>query len=258
MSGRRRMAAGLRAFALAAVALFAFSAFAVACGDDDDSGAKPSAPAADTGSPSPSATRANIDIQRFRDEEVPTELANGQVAGKADAKVTLTVYEDFQCPICLRFTVLNEPTIMDEYVRTGKIKFEFKHYPILGQESANAAIAATCAAEQNKFWPYHKKLFLVEADAGQLNQEKIDVGRFSPDQLQQYAADLGLDTTAFNACIFGQAAADKVTAQARDARALGLRGTPGFVINGTPLADSPASPAEWRTTLDKAIAAAGG
>lgn len=221
-----------------------------ACGNDDNPGGS-----ADPGS-DPATPTATVDpAAAFRDLEFPADLIDAQAIGESDAPITLTAFEDFQCPFCLRFTLLNEPVIIQEYVLTGKVRFEFKHFPILGDESGAAAIAASCAADQGRFWALHKRLFLVQLDAGQLTAEKLNIGRFSAQNLQRYAAEEGLDAAAFDACLASQAAVDKVTGELREAAALGLRGTPSFLINGQPVTAPPATPAEWRSFLDDQLEA---
>lgn len=227
---------------------------ATACGDDDAQDRGGGSPASPTATPTQAAS---ADPEKaYRDFDFPPDLVDGQAIGKPDAPVTLTAFEDFQCPFCLRFTLLNEPVIVEEYVLSGKVRFEFKHFPILGDESGAAAVAATCAAEQGKFWAFHKRLFLVQLDAGQLTAEKLNVGRFSVRNLQRYASEKGIEPGALDACLTSQAAADKVTAHLREAAALGLRGTPSFLINGEPVARPPTTPGEWRSFRDEQIKAA--
>lgn len=236
---------------LLAAPVMAFAILTAACGGGDEEGASDpstaSATQARSATPSPGQVFANLDF--------PAALIDGQAIGKSDAPITLTAFEDFQCPFCLRFTLLNEPVIIEEYVLTGKVRFEFKHFPILGDESGAAAVAASCAADQGRFWDLHKRLFLLQLDAGQLTAEKLNVGRFSVANLQQYAIDGGLDSTAFNACLISPEASAKVTAEFRAGANLGLRGTPSFLINGQPVANPPATPAEWRTFLDAQLKA---
>ncbi len=187
---------------------------------------------------------------------VPPELVDGFALGKTGAKLTLAVFEDFQCPFCLRYSALFEPAIVDDYVRTGKVRLEFHQYPIIGQESLQAAVASWCAGQQNRFWQYHKKLYMIQAEAGQLAQEKVEVGRFSEANLRAYAVAVGLAAGQFDACYVSEGALEAVRADIRQAQALGLRGTPSFVLNGKPLASgSPATVAAWRKLLDDALAA---
>ncbi len=200
--------------------------------------------------------------KRLRDHaaSIPTELANGMKLGKEDAPVKLTVYADFQCPFCLKFTGEQELDIIEEFVKTGRVQLEYQNLPILGTESVRAALAGMCAADQNRFWEYHNKLFLVQAEAGQTSNEKLNVGRFSDENLKKYAAELGLDTARFNQCLDSSQHLDEVTEQQRTASSFGIRGTPGFLVNGQPLgAGTPANMDAWRSLFDqveKALATA--
>jgi protein-disulfide isomerase len=255
----------LRTSLLPVIALVLIASLSsAACGGDDDAGASTSAPAATKAgaSPSPTATRAatvtgsNSTAQKLSALAVPVELANGADLGASTAKVTLTMYEDFQCPHCLNYTVTTEPMIVDEYVKTGKVKLEFRNLPILGQESVLAAIAGYCAAEQNKFWQLHKSLFMVQAEANQLTAEKTNVGRFSAENLLKYATEAGVDPTAFTTCSLAQTTIDALTQQLKDASTLGFRGTPSFALNGVAQSGQPASLDAWRKFLDDAVAKA--
>jgi protein-disulfide isomerase len=186
---------------------------------------------------------------------LPTELADGKFLGEEDAPITLTSYEDFQCPFCLRYSAEDEPELIQEFVKTGEVRLEFKHLPILGTESLRAAKASVCMAEQNKFWDFQNRLFLTQAEADQFNDEQIDVGRFSDENLRQYAIDLGADATAYDTCFASQATLDTVQADMAEASSFGIQGTPGFAINGRPLGSGAPSDIEgWRTLFDQVLA----
>lgn len=193
---------------------------------------------------------------RTAKEDLPLDLADGYFLGNADAPVTLTMYEDFQCPFCLRFTAEDEPTIVEEYVKAGKVRLEYQNYAILGAESVRSATAGQCAADQDKFWEYQNALFTLQADEGQLSSEKLNAGRFSDDQLKQFAGDVGLDQAAFDTCLDSSEALEAVQAQTAQAGSFGLRGTPSFLINGIPLGGTPNSLDSWRALLDEQIAVA--
>lgn len=251
-----------------ALVLVTSLAFA-ACGGDDDDGddaADDSATAStsstqDTKTVEATAatggvTYTNASAKKLAAAKEPIEKAKANVIGDESAKVTLTVFEDFQCPHCLNYTVNTEPTLMDEYVKTGKVKIEFRHFPILGAESVYAAAAGVCAAKENKFWEYKKLLFLTQAEAGQLTSEKVNVGRFSQDNLTKYATAVGLDATAFTTCFLDSTTVDALTADVIAGQAAGIRGTPGFILNGVAQAGQPADLAGWRKLLDDAVAAA--
>lgn len=189
--------------------------------------------------------------------DFPRELVGGTRLGADDAPVRLTMFEDFQCPFCLRFTAQDEPVIIEEYVLGGKVQLEFRHFPVLRGESITAAIAAHCAAEQDRFWEYHRELFAIQADAGQDTDEQLNVGRFEPAALVGVAEDVGLDPAAFEACVTSPDSAATVQADEAAAREAGLTGTPNFLvtIGGQtaplpPTGRDPGGPAEWRTLLD--------
>lgn len=185
--------------------------------------------------------------------QLPGDLANGLKLGKEDAPIKLTEYEDFQCPICLKYTALQEPALVEEYVKTGKMQIIYQTLPVLKTESVRAGMAAQCVADQNKFWDFHSKLFTVQAEAGQGTTEKVNVGRFSDAKLREYAQGVGADLAKYDACFASPDTLQKVQEQERAARGLGLSGTPSFVINGSPFTSGiPDSVDQWRKTLDDA------
>jgi protein-disulfide isomerase len=101
----------------------------------------------------------------------------------------------------------------------------------LGQESVWAAEAADCAAEQGQFWPYHDKLYAEQAGENR--------GVFSQNNLKRFAADLGLDQEAFNACVDADRYAGQVQAETEAGRRQGVRSTPTLFVNGEKLEGVP-------------------
>jgi protein-disulfide isomerase len=186
---------------------------------------------------------------------LPLDLAKGTKLGKDDAPVKLTVYEDFQCPFCLEYTAGQEGGLIEEFVKTGQMQMEFKNLAILGRgESVKAAEAGLCAADQDKFWQYHNVIFLVQAKADQIGNEKVDVGRLSDANLKKYASDVGLDKTKFDTCLDSSLYLEKVSQQQAEAKSFGINGTPGFLVNGTPLgAGTPSDLDAWRELIAKVI-----
>lgn len=94
----------------------------------------------------------------------------------------------------------------------------------MGQESFDAAEASECAADQDAFWEYHDLLF--ERQSGE------NRGAYAVENLKQFAADLGLDTEAFNECLDSGKYTQVVQEQTRTAQSMGVSSTPAFVING--------------------------
>jgi len=113
----------------------------------------------------------------------------------------------------------------ETYVQTGQVRFGYQQFAILGPQSERAAEGSECAAEQDAFWAYHDLLF------GSGTR-----GASGTDNLKQFAADLGLDTTAFDACLDSGKYSALVRSETALIGSLGVRGTPAFLINGQLLA----------------------
>lgn len=102
----------------------------------------------------------------------------------------------------------------------GKVRIVHKDLPLPSHQGARpAAEAARCAAAQGVFWEYHDLLYLSSPD-------------FSREDLLRYADRLSLKRDAFAACLDSHEFAKQVDADLGEARSLGLRGTPTFLVNG--------------------------
>lgn len=192
----------------------------------------------------------------IRGMEIPRDMVDGKKLGSDDAPIKLLMFEDFQCPFCLRFTAEDEPVLREEYVLTGKVQIQFVNFPVLGVESIQAAIASECAADQDMFWEYHEELFGLQADEGQDVREVVNQGRFDLEGLQELADLAGLDRAAFDACIASGEKVAVVDDQRTAGRAAGIRGTPGFLVNGAIFGDrgsDPGGPVQWRAALDQLL-----
>ncbi len=207
------------------------------------------------------ATKDSSDANLVKDLEAahanfPQDLADGVKLGSDDAPIKMTMYEDFQCPFCLKYTSEQEPQIIEEFVKAGTVQLTYKHLPILGRESLQAARGAQCAAEQGKFWDYKYEIFHLQAKEGQLSKEKIDAGRLSDSKLADFAAMVGIDRNEWQRCFEDEASLGVVQADEAEARSFGLRGTPGFAINGQPLGGgSPSTMDGWRQIFDQVLKA---
>ncbi len=142
--------------------------------------------------------------------------------GPEDAPVVIVEFSDFQCGYCGRWYNETLPLILDTYPE--EVKFVYRDLPIFGEDSLRAALAAECAEEQGKFWEMHNRLF------ARLNEE--EKAALSEETLVGYAQELGLETRSFSECLSSQRYFDEVLLDYQAAQTYGLRGTPGFVING--------------------------
>ena len=101
-----------------------------------------------------------------------------------------------------------------------QVRLIYRDFPLDFHSGARpAAEAARCAAAMGRFWEYHDLLFVAQPD-------------FSRDQLVGYAARLGLDRTAFAACLDSRRFTAAIDADVAEGRARGVRGTPTFFVNG--------------------------
>ena len=183
---------------------------------------------------------------------LPTDMVDGAKIGSDDAPVKITAFEDFQCPFCLKFTAEQEGEIIEQFVKTGRVQLDYQHLPILGTESVRTALASQCAADQNKFWQFHNRVFLEQARNDQVGDEKLNVGRLSDDNLKKFAGEVGLDTAEFNTCFDSSEHLDLITEQQRVAKQFGITGTPGFLVNGQPLgAGTPSDIDAWRQLVEQ-------
>jgi protein-disulfide isomerase len=157
-------------------------------------------------------------------EESPLPVTQNNTMGDPTAPVHIIEYGDFQCPYCLKFWTETEPQMIEEYVKTNKVYFEFRAYPILGPESGWAAEGAYCAGDQGKFWEYHDTLFT--------NWTGENVGDFTKEKLVKYAKALDLNMEEFQACISEEKHKGTVEQDAVQAEADGVHATPTFFING--------------------------
>jgi protein-disulfide isomerase len=161
-------------------------------------------------------------------------------------------FADFQCPYCLQFHNTIEGPLVHQYVKTGKVRFEYHHFVIIdsrtgGHESESAAEASECANAQGKFWPYHDMLFA--------NQGAEGSGAFSNAHLTEFATTLGLDLKAFNQCFSSGQYGPTVQADVVKGLGLGVQGTPTIFINGVEASD-PFDLSGLKTMIDTALAKA--
>lgn len=147
--------------------------------------------------------------------------------GDPNAPVTIIEFGDFQCPYCGRFAATTETQIDEQYIQSGKVRFGYWNFAFLGSESNWAAEAAECAADQDKFWEFHDKLY-----GGQSGENQ---GAFNKANLKKFAQDLGLDTNLFNECFDSGKYAQQIKDDSSTASSLGVRSTPTFLINGQPV-----------------------
>jgi protein-disulfide isomerase len=155
------------------------------------------------------------------------EIDNAPTNGQSSAPVTIVEISDYHCPFCRRHVQQTQPRIYDEYVKPGKARHVFIHYPIaqLHPDAYKSHEAASCAADQGKFWDLHPKLFEAPAK--------------TTEQLTALAQSAGLDMAAFTACLGSGRHANAVKASVARIQKLNINGTPMFLVGRTPSGSEP-------------------
>ena len=165
------------------------------------------------------------------------DLADAPANGAANAPVTLVEISDYHCPFCRRHVQQTQPQLYSEYVKTGKVRHVFLHYPIeqLHPDAFKSHEAASCAADQGKFWELHARLF--------------DAPAKTTEQLTALAQEVGLDTGAFRSCLDSGKYSQAVRQSVARIQELGVSGTPMFLIGTT---ESGAQAVKVRKTVEGA------
>jgi protein-disulfide isomerase len=148
--------------------------------------------------------------------------------GNNNAKVTVVEFSDFQCPYCKQFEDNTYPQVYDTYIKTNKIKFAYRHYPLttIHPNTQKASEASECANEQGKFWEYHDLLFKNQSTWSPLSAAD------AADSFTNYADQLGLNTAQFRSCLDTDKYKQNVDNDAADGSTAAVDGTPTFFING--------------------------
>jgi len=174
----------------------------------------------------------------------------GRILGSPTARVTLIEYADPQCPGCRQYTETIFPVVVNQYVRPGKVKTEFRGYPFLGDDSVKAYRFFLAAGRQNKLWNLQEAMYR--------NQGAENSGWVTDDLIRRLALKIkGLDVDR----LFIDAEQSDIRAAADGAAdaasSAGIRGTPTFLIqigDKQPYLIQVGSAQDMRAALDDALA----
>jgi protein-disulfide isomerase len=163
-----------------------------------------------------------------------------RVRGPVTALVTIVEFADFQCPFSKDVQVVLQ-RLMDEYPE--KVRVAFRNLPMPSHaHGALAAEAGLAAAARGRFWEMHDKLFT--------HQSALD-----RDHLDLYAREVGLNLEEFGRALDAKTYQPRVEEEIALSRALGIQGTPSFVVNGRRLDGAPSYEA-LKQTVDEELAVA--
>lgn len=150
--------------------------------------------------------------------------------GNPKSPVTLIEYGDYQCPFCAKMFAETEPQLRKEYINTGKVKMIYRNLQFLGAESISASIAAECAKDQGKFWPYRDALFQAKISDLKNSGGEND-GFFNSKLFIQLASNIGLNVKTFSMCYNSNKYMNIIKNETDYARAMGVEVTPTVFIN---------------------------
>jgi protein-disulfide isomerase len=154
---------------------------------------------------------------------------NGNALGAANAPVTMKYYGDLECPICKEFTLQVLPTLIQKYVRTGKLRIEYHSLETATREPEtfkDQQVAADAAGKQNLAW-YFIETFYHE-------QGEEDSGYVNESYLQGIASQVPhLNLAAWTAARSEPTYSNQVAADAQAANQAGFTGTPSFELGKT-------------------------
>lgn len=174
----------------------------------------------------------------------------GAFLGNPEAKVLLIEYADMQCPFCAQYASDVFPALVDEYVRPGEVRMEFRGLTFLGPDSEKALRYVLAAGLQDHAWDLREALFRAqgEVSSGWVTEELVrelatEIDGLDPDEMVEDA-----DSAEVTA---------RIQEMARQGEADGVPGTPTFLVQidgGEPyLIQVPLEPDRFRAALDDAL-----
>jgi protein-disulfide isomerase len=211
-------------------------------------GSKSTPPAASTGDGSSGSSDAAQVAALFKG--IPQ---SGIDLGKPSAKATLIEFADLQCPFCAEYSNNALPTVVKDYVRTGRLRYELRLRSFLGPDSVKAAGAASAAAAENRLYQF--------SDLFYRRQGQENTGYVTDAFIRSVASGAGVDPAK---AVAGAANAsnDKLVKQAETlAKDVGSNSTPAFYLRLkggrlVPVTPQALDGAAMKTAIDQALAGA--
>ncbi|MFB6344235.1 MAG: DsbA family protein [bacterium] len=187
-------------------------------------------------------------IENFLDTDVPSWLQSvrknqaKKSLGNPNAAVTLVEYMDVECPFCHRYSKRVFPKIVREYVRTGKIHYKIRHFPLTKTHpnAMKGAIGAECAAEQGKFWTYKTIT---------LNNRKY----LSPELIRAMGQIIDVpDVQQYKNCVRNNKYIERVSSDIQDGVQKGVDATPTVLIDGKSITGAQAY-SKYKKAIEQAL-----
>jgi protein-disulfide isomerase len=147
----------------------------------------------------------------------------GYLKGSPDAPVEITEFADYQCPFCQTFATLQMPTIEERLIKTGRLRWRYRDFPLQQHPfSRLAAHSAACADEQGKYWEQHDRIYEGQAEWAATR----DAGPV----FRRYAQADGLDLGRYDACMKAGKYAGRIQASLDEGIQAGVNSTPTLLV----------------------------
>ncbi len=156
-----------------------------------------------------------LQLERYCEQNPENCLAEGA----ENAPITIVEVSDYGCPHCRDFNEETAGQIAEQYIETGQVKWVVLPFA-LSNQTVPTAVAALCAAEQDKFPAYHQAAFALQ-DSPLFN---------TTEGLQAAAKSAGLDTAAFATCLADNEYEQVIRQNMQAAVNAGINSTPSFAI----------------------------
>jgi protein-disulfide isomerase len=163
---------------------------------------------------------ANVTVQAS-----DTSGFRGYLKGSPDAPVEITEFADYQCPFCQTFATLQMPTIEDRLIKSGRVRWRYRDFPLQQHPFARlAAHSAACADEQGKYWDQHQRIYE--------GQSEWAAARDAGPIFRNYAKAAGLDLSRYDDCMKAGKYAGRIQASYNEGVQLGVSSTPTLLVSG--------------------------
>jgi len=172
-----------------------------------------------------SSPSESVNLDMGRTHGTISTAMGSPILGDPSAPITIVEFGDYQCEQCYAWFHETKPTIVQDYIDTGKANLVFVDLAFLGKDSIPASMATYCAEDQGMYWEYHDLLYT--------SQESVDGGWANSERLKAFAFSLDLDMELFESCLDSGKYSKRVQYNIQQAKENGVRGTPGFFIVGT-------------------------
>jgi protein-disulfide isomerase len=149
----------------------------------------------------------------------------GSVLGDPKAKVTVVEFGDLQCPVCKAFSFDTAPALIANQVRPSNVKYEFRQFTVINQDSIPAAKAALAAGEQGRYWNFVELFYRNQGEEG--------THYVTDDYLTSIAKGAGVpDIGKWNQDRQGSRWDSVLAGVQSETRSLGINATPTIVVEG--------------------------